>query len=132
MPSTSSQIERGVVRGGIGEEEHGGAEDIGVLLVGPDVVHTEGLEADAAAHGVTADANLLAIALRRDAHHVALGIDMVLGKLNVPQRAVDGFVVVLQHADAQDDDAGKVAVALDLVQIPAAEDDLIPAAELRM
>ena len=50
---------------------------------------------------------------------------MVLGKLDILERAVDLLVVALEHADAQQHDAGEVAVAADLLQVRAVEQDLI-------
>ena len=55
---------------------------------------------------------------------------MVLGELNVLKSAVDRLIVLIQHADAQQDNAGKIAVALQLAEILAAENDLILIDEL--
>ena len=100
-------------------------EDVFVLLVGLDVAVAHLAEADALARGLFADAHLLAVGFGRHADHVALEIDVVLGKLDILERAVDLFVVAVQHAHAQQHDAGEVAVAVDVLQIGAVEQHLI-------
>ena len=118
-------LELAIVDRGIGHEDDGRADDIGVLLILGDVVHTDGLEAYAMAQRILADTDLLAVALRGHTNHVAFGVHMVLGELNVLKSAVDRLIVLIQHADAQQDNAGKIAVALQLAEILAAENDLI-------
>ena len=121
----------GKVEGGSRHENDRGVEDVRILLVGLDVACADGLEADALLERLLADAHLLPIALGGHAHHVALGVDVVLGELNVLEDTVDPVVIIVQHADAQQHDAGKITVALDLPEIRSVEQHLVAIYQLR-
>ena len=121
----------GVVVARSGEEEHAGVQDVGVLPILPDVAAADGVQADPSPEGFAGDAHLFAAAFGRDADHVALGVDVVLGELDVLQDAIDPFAVVVEHAHAQDGDAGEVGVGTDLAQVGAPELDPVAVAELR-
>ena len=120
----------GVIKAGRRDEDHRRVQDVLILLVGLDVAVADLAEADALADGLAAEAHLFAIRLRRHADHVALEVDVILGKLDILERAIDLFVVTVEHADTQQHDARKVTVAVDVLQIRAVEQDLVLAHQL--
>ena len=114
-----------VIHGGIGDEDQLDGGDVGVGVVLLDVVRADALEADALLDGLLADANLLAVALGRDAHHVALGEDVILHELHVLD-GVEGLLLVLGDLlDAEEGDAGEGGVGLEILEVGAVEEDLV-------
>lgn len=57
---------------------------------------------------------------------------MVLRKLNILERAVHDLVILVQHADAEENYAGKVAVALDILEVGAVKLDFVMLHQLRV
>ena len=108
------------------DEDHAHIRDVRVFLILLDEVAANLVKRDALLDGLLAHADLLTAALGRDAHHVAVREDVILHKLDVADGGI-GRVLLLDVdvLDAEDDDARKRHVALDLLHIRAIEQHLV-------
>ena len=108
------------------DEDHAHVRDVRVFLILLDEVAADLVERNALLDGLLAHADLLAAALGRDAHHVPVREDVVLHELDVADGSV-GRVLILDVdvLNAEDHEAGKRHVALDLLHIRAVEQHLV-------
>ena len=100
------------VERGISDENDLNVENVCVFLICLDVAVADLLEVNAALYGFLGNADLLAVAFRGHAHHVAFRIDVVLAELNVFKCAVDLFILAVENADTQKNDARKWNILL--------------------
>lgn len=121
----------GEIKRGIGNENDLDIQDVGVFFVRLDIAIADLLEVYAALECLLGNADLLAVALRRHTHHVALGVDVILAKFDILECAVDLLVLALKNADAQQNDTRKGDVLLDGLEVGAVKQDLIFVDELR-
>ena len=82
-------------------------------------------ETDAALDGLLAHTHLFAAVLGRDAHHIALGEDVVLHELHVPDGAEGLLVVAADGVDVQQHYARERGVGADILQVLAQQDDAV-------
>ena len=112
-------MQRLEIDAGIGDENDGDIQNVGILFVRLDVAVADRLEIDASFDGLFGNADLLAVALGRHTHHVALGVNMIFAEFDILQRTVDLLVLALENADAEKNDACEGYVLPDLLEIGA-------------
>ena len=110
----------------LGDEDHAHVGDVRVFLILLDEVAADLVKRDALLDGLLAHADLLTAALGRDAHHVAVREDVILHKLDVADGGIGRVLLLdIDVLDAEDDDARKGHVALDLLHVRTVEQHLV-------